>query len=153
MRGVGDELALERERALEPVEQLSKVSASSFSSSSGPARFRRSCRLVAEISFVVAVIVRSGRRNRPATSQPSTSEAPAMIAKAIPEATKSWWRSELCCTTPVGSVAPLWVRVCRCCQVGGCALPDLEGDDQQPGPRSEEDRKEQKSKTHPDRAS
>jgi hypothetical protein len=45
--------------------------------------------LVAEISLVVAVIVRSGRRNRPATSQPTASEAPAMIAKAIPEAISS----------------------------------------------------------------
>ncbi len=89
----------------------SKVSASSFNSSSGPARFRRSCRLLAEISFVVAVIVRSGRRKRPATNQPSTSEAPAIIARAVPEATRSWSRSELCSVTPLAGLPSLGTGV------------------------------------------
>ena len=52
----------------------SMVSARSFSSSRGPASARRSCRLRSEICRVVAVIARSGRRTRPATSQPSAIE-------------------------------------------------------------------------------
>jgi hypothetical protein len=84
VRGVGDELALERERALEPVEQLVEGIRELLELVVG-----RSCKLVAEITFVVAVIVRSGRRNRPATSQPTPSETKAMIASAIAEAISS----------------------------------------------------------------
>ena len=51
------------------------VSASSRSSSRGPHRAPAAgCRLASEIWWVVAVIVRSGRSTRPATSQPSRAE-------------------------------------------------------------------------------
>ena len=41
----------------------------------------------------VAVIARSGRRTRPATSQPSAIETTVMIASAIPDRMSPWWRS------------------------------------------------------------
>jgi hypothetical protein len=47
-----------------------------------------------------AVIVRNGRRSRPANTQPSPSATAAMIATAVPEATASWCRSELARVTP-----------------------------------------------------
>ena len=49
----------------------SRVSPSSLSSSSGPSRARRSCRLVEEILRAVRVMVRMGRSILPATSQPA----------------------------------------------------------------------------------
>ena len=63
----------------------SKVSASSFSSSSGPVRASRSCRLLAEVCCAAAVMVRSGRSTRPATTQPRPIESTAMTASAIPD--------------------------------------------------------------------
>ena len=69
------------------------VSPRSFSSSRGPASARRSCRLRSEICRVAAVIARSGRRTRPATSQPSAIETAVMIASAIPDWTSSWLSS------------------------------------------------------------
>ena len=45
-----------------------------MSSSSGPVEAEALGRFLAEISRAVAVIVRSGRRNRPAISQPSVSD-------------------------------------------------------------------------------
>ena len=68
------------------------MSARSFSSSRGPESARRSFRLRSEICRVVAVIVRSGRRTRPATSQPSAIETTVMIASAIPDWMSPWWR-------------------------------------------------------------
>ncbi len=63
----------------------SKVSPSSFSSSSGPASARRWCRLLAEISLAVAVIVRSGRSTRPAISQPSAIDSATIAPSASKE--------------------------------------------------------------------
>ena len=68
------------------------VSARSFSSSRGPESASRSFRLRSEICRAVAVIVRSGRRTRPATSQPSTIETTVMITSAIPDWMSPWWR-------------------------------------------------------------
>ncbi len=69
----------------------SSVAASSLNSSSRPLRLRRRCRLLAEMSRAVAVMVRRGRRNRPAISQPSTSETTTMTASPTAEAVSSWW--------------------------------------------------------------
>jgi len=52
--------------------------------------------LWAEIARVVSVIVRSGRRTRPATSQPNAIEMVVMIASAIPDWTSSWCSSLAC---------------------------------------------------------
>ena len=63
----------------------SRVAPRSVNSSSRPPRPSRRCRLLAEMSRAVAVIVRSGRRNRPATSQPSATEIvtrPTTVAAA-----------------------------------------------------------------------
>jgi len=59
------------------------VSARSFISSSGPGMARRSSRLSAEIRRVAAVIRRSGRSTRPATSQPTRSDITVMMPSAI----------------------------------------------------------------------
>ena len=57
------------------------VSPSSFSSSSGPTSASRSCRFSSEICRVAALIVRSGRRTRPAISQPNPTETTNMMAR------------------------------------------------------------------------
>jgi len=74
----------------------SKVSPSSLSSSSGPPRASRSCRLVAEISRAAAVMVRSGRSTRPATSQPRPMESTAIPVSASPDWMSSWCSSAAC---------------------------------------------------------
>ena len=51
------------------------VSLRSLSSSGGPSDASRWWRLSSEICRVVAVIVRNGRRTRPATNQPSAMES------------------------------------------------------------------------------
>ncbi len=88
------------------------VSARSFSSSRGPEMARRSCRLCSEICRVLAVIDRSGRRTRPATSQPSAIETTVMIASAIPDWTSSWWRSSARRSSAAAKAfwAMLWTR-------------------------------------------
>ncbi len=68
-----------------------RVPASSLNSSSGPARVSRSCRLVAEIRRAVAVMVRTGRSTRPATSQPRAKASAAMTVSAMPD-----WVSSVC---------------------------------------------------------
>ena len=47
-------------------------------------------RSLAEMSRAALAIVRSGRKARPATSQPSQIEITAMIASATPESIRSW---------------------------------------------------------------
>jgi len=75
----------------------SRVSPSSLSSSCGPSRARRSCRLVEEILRAVRVMVRMGRSIRPATSQPARRASAATMARAIPELTRSWCASAARC--------------------------------------------------------
>src|SRR5258708_1885082 len=82
------------------------VSPSFLSSSSGPATARRLCRFLSEISCVAAVIARSGRSTRPATSRPSTTDSTAMTARAIADPASSWWRSELRCSEPIEEPKP-----------------------------------------------
>src|SRR5215472_8357206 len=65
------------------------VSARSVSSSAGPGMASRSCRLSSEIRCVATVISRSGRSTRPATIQPSTSDATVMMASATADPTIS----------------------------------------------------------------
>ena len=65
------------------------VSPSSLSSSFGPCTASRSCRLSSEIRWAAAVISRTGRSARPATSQPSTTDITVMMARAISEAISS----------------------------------------------------------------
>ena len=84
----------------------SKVSPSSLSSSSGPRRARRSLRLVTEICRAAAVMVRTGRSVRPATSQPSATESTAIRASAISDRVRS-----SCRTVPFSARA----MVCACC--------------------------------------
>ena len=55
----------------------------------GAVRARRRWRLLAEISRAAAVIVRSGRSARPATTQPSPIARSAMIASAMPDSIRS----------------------------------------------------------------
>jgi hypothetical protein len=54
-------------------------------------------RLVSEICWAAAVIVRRGRSTRPATTQPSRPEKIAMIPSAIPDSISSWCSSVTCC--------------------------------------------------------
>ena len=93
VRGVGDELALGAERRFQAAEQAVEGSPSSLSSSSGPVMARRALRLLAEMYRAAAVIVRSGRSTRPATSQPSTAETTVMMASAIPVSVSNWLSS------------------------------------------------------------
>ena len=65
------------------------VSPSSLSSSVGPCRASRSCRLSSEMRWAAAVISRTGRSARPATSQPSATDITVMMARAISEASSS----------------------------------------------------------------
>ena len=69
------------------------VSASWRSSSGGPDMARRRLRFASEISCVVVVMVRSGRRTRPATTQPRAVERIAISASAIADSMMSWCRS------------------------------------------------------------
>ena len=65
--------------------RLSRVSPSSANSSARLPRATRRSRLLAEMSRAVAVIVRRGRRNRPAISQPTASDTttrPTTVATA-----------------------------------------------------------------------
>ena len=78
----------------------SKVSPSSLSSSSGPRRARRSLRLVTEICRAAAVMVRTGRSARPATSQPRAIESTAMTVSAISDRVRS-----SCKTGPFSAMA------------------------------------------------
>ncbi len=82
-----------QERSRRP-RSSSKVSPSSLSSSSGPRRSSRSWRLLAEIRRAVAVMVRTGRSIRPAKNHPSRSAMTVMMARAIAELMRSWWRSD-----------------------------------------------------------
>ena len=83
------------------------VSASSFSSSSGPWRLSRSCRLVAEIRRAVAAMARTGGRKRPATSQPNMTETAAMTPRAMPDRISSCPRSEPWMVTPGEAARPV----------------------------------------------
>ena len=69
------------------------VSASSRSSSRGPRMDRRRLRFSSEISWVAVVIVRSGRRTRPATTHPRAVEMIAINASASADSMISWCRS------------------------------------------------------------
>ena len=89
MGGVGDELALGLERGFEPFEQLVDGVPELVELVVGPASASRSCRFCSEIWRAALVIVRRGRRARPATIQPSPIAITAMIASAIPDWTKS----------------------------------------------------------------
>src|SRR5262249_52236656 len=93
VRGVGDKLALSVESRLQPAGSASNVSPSSLSSSSGPARASRACRLLAEMDLAVAVMVRNLRSTRPATIQPSPTDTTVMIASAVPGSVSSWFSS------------------------------------------------------------
>jgi hypothetical protein len=53
--------------------------------------------LLAETSRAAFVIVRSGRRARPATSHPSQIESTVMIASAMPDWMRSWWSAAFDC--------------------------------------------------------
>ena len=64
--GVGHEVALRLERGFEAPEEVIEGVAELGELVVGPARPRRRCRLVAEISCAAAFIARSGRRKRPA---------------------------------------------------------------------------------------
>ena len=72
------------------------VSPRSFSSSPGPGTASRWCRLSSEIARAAAVISRSGRSTRPATSQPSATEAMAMMPSAIADTASSWFSAAAC---------------------------------------------------------
>ena len=78
----------------------SRVSASSLSSSSGPCRASRSCRLLAEIRRAAAVIVRNGRSTCPAMTQPIAAAATAMTARAMAAAISSCGLSRDSCLQP-----------------------------------------------------
>jgi hypothetical protein len=65
------------------------VSARSVSSLAGPGRVSRRPRSSSEMDRVAAVIFRSARRIRPASSQPSISDAIAVSASTIPTAARS----------------------------------------------------------------
>jgi hypothetical protein len=68
----------------------SKVSASSFSSPCGPSSAIRSrCRFCPESRLAAAVTAWSGRRIRPATTQPSHSDTTAISPSASPDHTIS----------------------------------------------------------------
>jgi hypothetical protein len=84
----------------------SKVSASSFSSSSGPCRLIRSCRVLPSSRLAVAVIACSGRSTRPATSQPSPTEASAISPRAMPDWVRSWLRAAACSLSRTACNAP-----------------------------------------------
>ena len=102
VRGVGDELPLRVERGLEAREQLVEGVPELSDLVVGPASARRRCRLLAEISRAAFAIVRSGRRARPATSQPSQIEISAMSPSAIPDWISSWCNAALDCACACG---------------------------------------------------
>ena len=83
VRGVGDEVPLGLEGGLEAGEQVIEGVAEGLELVIGPAQARRSFRLLAEIRRAAAVITASGRRTRPATSQPSARATTVTIARAI----------------------------------------------------------------------
>ena len=56
----------------------------------------RSCRLSAEIRRVVAVITRSGRSTRPATTQPAATDTTTMTPSAIAEPSRYWCDVAVC---------------------------------------------------------
>ena len=87
VRGIGHELPLRPERALQPGQQpVHGVSEKfRFSSSSGPVRASRWCKLLAEVCCAAAVMVRSGRSTRPDISQPRPTARTVMAASAMPE--------------------------------------------------------------------
>ena len=93
--GVGGESLLFGDVCLEPREEAVDGVGEILQLVAGPESARRSCRLRSEICRVLAVIARSGRRTRPATSQPSAIETTVMIASAIPDRTSRWWRSSV----------------------------------------------------------
>ena len=66
------------------------VSPSRLSSSSGPATASRWCRFCSLMRCVAAVMVRSGRSTRPATSQPRAIDKTAVMASAMPQLASSW---------------------------------------------------------------
>ena len=89
VRGVGDEPPLRVEGPVQPLDHASKVSASSFTSSSGPSRASRTCRLLSAACYAAAVMVRSGDSTRPAISQPkadrgaTNDHSPSAIAPCV----------------------------------------------------------------------
>ena len=92
------------------------VSARSFISSSGPDTASRSCSLSSEIRWVAAVICRSGRSARPATPQPSATDATVMTPSPTTDPiSRSWEMPEvwLCCSA-ASSSCNCWMRVCAC---------------------------------------
>jgi len=120
VRGVRDEAALGGERPLEPVEQpVDRVG-----------EFGQLVARAGEVEALVQVargdlacrrvIVRNGRRSRPATSQPSASESAATSASATVEASSSSRRSAPCCdeeartTPPAGDGAAVRAPVLPC---------------------------------------
>ncbi len=67
----------------------SMVSARSLTSSAGPVTARRRSRLSAEMRRVTAVMSRSGRRTRLASTRPSSTETTAITTSASSEPTSS----------------------------------------------------------------
>ena len=79
VRGVGHEVPLRLERRLQPPEQVVQgVRELRELVVGGRSRPSRRFRLLAEMSRAVAVITRSGRSSRPATSQPTSTDSTAM---------------------------------------------------------------------------
>ena len=76
----------------------------------------RSCRLSAEIRRVVAVITRSGRSTRPATTQPAATDTTTITPSAIADPSRYWCDVAVCaCTATVRPCcAPPLVTVVVC---------------------------------------
>ena len=111
----------------------------------GPSTASRSCRLSAEIRRVLAVITRSGRSTRPATTQPAATDTTAITPSAIAEPSRYW------CDVPACDLywprsAPLSRCVRRLAEV---ERPHAVGDCQQHDGGQHEQNAVQGGQTHP----
>ena len=150
--GVGDELALERKRALQPAKQLVE----------GVCELLELVVGAGEVQALVQVGGRDlpgGRRDRAQRPQEPPGHQPTDRER---EHGHDRQRDPGCDQQlmPVGAVlrdADGWVQQAPggrlgCMFTRRSALPHRDGDRQQRGPGREEDRKEQNGETHPDRA-
>jgi len=92
----------------------SNVSASSFTSSGGPSRAIRSCRLRSATRRAVAVIVWIGRSARPAIAQPRPPPATPITPSASSDST-----SRVCRVLVLARSVVAWICCSVCSALGG----------------------------------
>ena len=96
MGGVGHETALGLEGGVQPAEHLVEGVGQLLELVLGPLEVDPLVQGVPSSRRAVAVMALSGRRTRPATSQPSPTETSAARARATPDWPRSWRRVAAC---------------------------------------------------------